>query len=159
MTSQGNQGAYFYYFRLVGCAVFYAVRVVTKQSLWVSLCLPLMLQGNGSIKTFQWRGFLWGPCLSKESRRLVLIKTSCFLCRLIASLYGWMDWMCPTLASERLNGFYLYSVFIHCRSVLDLNVPGPNIGDLQMNPKTQNGDFLENDFDQISVVYVDYLPK
>jgi hypothetical protein len=31
-----------------------------------------------------------------------------------------------------------------------------------MGPKTQNGDFLEsgsNDFDYISVIYGDYLPK
>jgi hypothetical protein len=32
--------------------VFYGVRVVSKENLWVSLCIPLSLLGNGSVNTF-----------------------------------------------------------------------------------------------------------
>jgi hypothetical protein len=72
--------------RIVGCVVFYAVHVVSKESLRVCLCIPLSLLGNGSINTFpRQRGIVGGivfyavRVVSKESRRLVLPRTSCCL--------------------------------------------------------------------------------
>jgi hypothetical protein len=38
--------------RIVGCVVFYAIHVVSKESLWVSV-YSLSLLGNGSVNTFQ----------------------------------------------------------------------------------------------------------
>jgi hypothetical protein len=38
--------------RIVGCVISYAVRVLSKESLWVSLCIPLLLLGNNTVKTF-----------------------------------------------------------------------------------------------------------
>jgi hypothetical protein len=43
-----------------------------------------------------------------------------------------------------------------------MNITAPKIRALQMGPKTQNGDFLENgfnDFDLISVSCGDHLPQ
>jgi hypothetical protein len=64
--------------RTVGHVVFYAVNV-SKESLWICLCIPLSLQGNGSVNTFprQWRivgGVVFHAVrdVSKEIRRLVL---------------------------------------------------------------------------------------
>jgi hypothetical protein len=71
--------------RIVGRVIFYAVRVLLKESLWVSLCLPLSLLGNNSIKTFPGQrrivgGVVFYPVhVSKESRWLVLPRASCFL--------------------------------------------------------------------------------
>jgi hypothetical protein len=39
--------------RIVGNVVFYAVRVVSKESLWVCLSILLSLLGNGSVNMFQ----------------------------------------------------------------------------------------------------------
>jgi hypothetical protein len=36
--------------RIVGDVVVYAARIVTKESLWVCLCSPESLLGNGSVK-------------------------------------------------------------------------------------------------------------
>jgi hypothetical protein len=38
--------------RIVGHVIFYAVRVLSKESLWVCLCIPLSLLGNNSVQTF-----------------------------------------------------------------------------------------------------------
>jgi hypothetical protein len=38
--------------KTVGGAIFYAVLVVSKKSLWVSLYIPLSLLGNGAVNTF-----------------------------------------------------------------------------------------------------------
>jgi hypothetical protein len=69
--------------KIVGGVVFYAVRVVSKMSLWVCLYI-LSLLGNGLINTFSLRGrivegivFYAVHIVSKESRRLVLTRTSC----------------------------------------------------------------------------------
>jgi hypothetical protein len=37
--------------RTVQSVIFYAVRVLSKESLWVCLCIPLSLLGNNSVKT------------------------------------------------------------------------------------------------------------
>jgi hypothetical protein len=45
---------------------------------------------------------------------------------------------------------------------VNMNIPAPEIGALQVDPKTQSWHFLENssyEFDWISVVYGDHLPK
>jgi hypothetical protein len=45
---------------------------------------------------------------------------------------------------------------------VNLNIPAPKIWDLQMGPKPQHGNFLENscnDFNKIVVNYEDYIPK
>jgi hypothetical protein len=72
--------------RIVGGVVFYTVRAVSKESLWVCLCIPLSLLGNCSVNTFpRQRRIVGGVVLyavrvvSKESRRLVLTRNSCFL--------------------------------------------------------------------------------
>jgi hypothetical protein len=44
---------------------------------------------------------------------------------------------------------------------VNVNIPAPKIGILQMYLKKQNGDFLKNvsdDFDYISLIYGDHLP-
>jgi hypothetical protein len=38
--------------KTVGSPVFYMVRVVSKKSLWVFLCIPLSFEGNGTLNTF-----------------------------------------------------------------------------------------------------------
>jgi hypothetical protein len=46
--------------------------------------------------------------------------------------------------------------------LVNLNIPVPKIGTLHMNPETQNGDLLKygwHDFDHISVIYEDDIPK
>jgi hypothetical protein len=65
--------------RIVGRLTFYTVRVLTKESLWVSLCILLSLLGTDSVKTFPRQQRIFGGVVfyallvvSKESRRLVL---------------------------------------------------------------------------------------
>jgi hypothetical protein len=72
--------------RIVGRIVFFAVRVVSKESLWVCVCIPLKLLGNGSVKTFPRQRRIVGGAvcyvvhfLSKGSKRLVLLRISYFL--------------------------------------------------------------------------------
>jgi hypothetical protein len=74
--------------RNVGGIVFCTARVVSKESLWVCLCIPLSLLGNGSVNTFPRQrkivgGFVFYAVrvVSKESRRLVLSRTSCLIIR------------------------------------------------------------------------------
>jgi hypothetical protein len=69
--------------RMFGRVVLYLVRVLSKESLWVCLCIPLSLQGNGSVNMFsQQRRIVGGVVfcaflvLSNGSRRLVLPRTS-----------------------------------------------------------------------------------
>jgi hypothetical protein len=38
--------------KIVGRVIFYAVHVLPKESLWVCLCIPLLLIGNSSVKLF-----------------------------------------------------------------------------------------------------------
>jgi hypothetical protein len=61
-------------------------RIVGRVCLWVCLCIPLSLLGNNSVKTSPWQRRIVGGvvfyavcAVSKESRRLVLPRTSCFL--------------------------------------------------------------------------------
>jgi hypothetical protein len=72
--------------RIVRHTIFYVVHVLTKESLWVCLCIPLSLLGNNSVKTSlqQWRIaggviFYVVRAISKESRWLVIPRTSYFL--------------------------------------------------------------------------------
>jgi hypothetical protein len=67
--------------RIVGRVVFYAVRVISKEN----LCIPLSLQGNGSVNTFPLQCRIVGGVVfyavlvvSKESMRLILPRTYCF---------------------------------------------------------------------------------
>jgi hypothetical protein len=52
----------------IGRVVFYAVRVASKESLWVCLCISMSLLGNGSVSTFPQQQkivggvFFWGLC-------------------------------------------------------------------------------------------------
>jgi hypothetical protein len=41
--------------RLVEYIVLYVVRVVPKESLWVCVCITLLLLGSGSVNTFLWQ--------------------------------------------------------------------------------------------------------
>jgi hypothetical protein len=70
--------------RIVGHVVFCAVRVSSKESLWVSMCISLSLLGNNSVKTFPSQrrivdGVIFYAVLvvSNASRLLVLPRTSC----------------------------------------------------------------------------------
>jgi hypothetical protein len=69
--------------RIVGGVVFCTILIILKENLLVCLCIPLSLLGNGSLNTFPRRRRIDGGAVfyavhvvSKESRRLVLIKTS-----------------------------------------------------------------------------------
>jgi hypothetical protein len=67
-----------------GRVILCAVRVLSMESLWVCLCIPLSLLGKNSVKTFPRQRRIVGGVvfyavhdISKESRRLVLRRTSC----------------------------------------------------------------------------------
>jgi hypothetical protein len=71
--------------KIVECIIFYTVCVISIQTLWVSLCMPLLLLGKSSGNMFpqQWRtvgGIIFSVVhvISKESKQLVLPRTSCF---------------------------------------------------------------------------------
>jgi hypothetical protein len=58
--------------KIVGSVIFYAIRALPKESLWVCLCIPLSLLGNNSVNMFLastkrcWRRrFLCGPWNNK----------------------------------------------------------------------------------------------
>jgi hypothetical protein len=70
--------------RVVGGVVSYKVRVISKESLWVCLCIPSSLPGNGSVNTFPRQQrivegvvFYAVRVVSKESMRSVLPRISC----------------------------------------------------------------------------------
>jgi hypothetical protein len=70
--------------RIIGRVIFYAIRVLSKEGLWVCLHIPLSLLGNGSAKTFSWQRRTVGGVVfyavhvvSKENRRSVPSGTSC----------------------------------------------------------------------------------
>jgi hypothetical protein len=61
--------------KIVGCVIFYAVRVLSKERICNSLCVPLSLKGKGSVNTFPRQRRIVGDVLSysvgvvsKESR-------------------------------------------------------------------------------------------
>jgi hypothetical protein len=69
--------------RIFGLVIFCAVRVFSKESMWVSLCIPLSFLGNNSVKTFSRQSgtvgrlvFYADRVVSKERGRLFL-KISC----------------------------------------------------------------------------------
>jgi hypothetical protein len=71
--------------RIVGCVIFSAVRVLLKESMGVCLRVPLSLLSNNSVKKFPQQQTIAGGVVlyavhvvSKESRRLVLPRTSCY---------------------------------------------------------------------------------
>jgi hypothetical protein len=73
--------------------------------------------------------------------------------------------MCALLVSEQFSGFS-YSVckvlFILHQCPVNLNMPAPKTGALQISPKTQNGSFLENfcnSFDYNLVIYGEHVSK
>jgi hypothetical protein len=49
--------------RIVGCVIFYAVHVLSKKSLWIFLCIPLPLLGNGSVSMFPAPHLSWNILL------------------------------------------------------------------------------------------------
>jgi hypothetical protein len=76
--------------RIVGRVVFCAGRVVSKESLWIYLCILLSLLGNGSVNTFPRQrrivrgvGFFATRVVSKESRLLVFPITTCYFTRML----------------------------------------------------------------------------
>jgi hypothetical protein len=71
--------------RIFGHVIFYPVRVISRKSLWVCLCIPLSLLGKKSVKTFPRQRRINGGVViyavrvvPKESRRLVLPRAFCF---------------------------------------------------------------------------------
>jgi hypothetical protein len=72
--------------RIIGLVIFYVVSLLWNETLWVCLCILLSLLGNNSIKTFPRQRRIVGgvvyfavSVVSKESRRLVLPKTACYI--------------------------------------------------------------------------------
>jgi hypothetical protein len=63
--------------------------------------------------------------------------------RMYVCMYVCNLWMCAPLAPKLL--FKSCSIIGRCP--VNLNIRARKIGALQMGPKTQNGDFLENDSD------------
>jgi hypothetical protein len=97
--------------RIIGRVVFFAVHVVSEESLWVCLCIPLSLLGNGSVNTFQRQlrivggiVFYAGRVVSKEGRRLVLSRTSYY-------------YMCFILSCQCIDQ---RSKFSHCTATLSI---------------------------------------
>jgi hypothetical protein len=75
--------------RIIERVIFYTARVLSKDSLWVCLCIPLPLLGKTSVKTFSRQQRILGGVvfyavhvLSKENRRLVLPTISSWFCHL-----------------------------------------------------------------------------
>jgi hypothetical protein len=73
--------------RIVGRVIFSAVGVLSKERMWVCLCIPLSFPGNSTVKTFlRQRRIVGGvvfyavPVVSKESLCLALTRTFCKLC-------------------------------------------------------------------------------
>jgi hypothetical protein len=71
-------------YKIVGRVIFYAVRVLSMESLWVSLCITLSLLRSNWVKTFPRQQRIVGGVVfyavrvvSKESRWLVIPRTSC----------------------------------------------------------------------------------
>jgi hypothetical protein len=69
---------------IVGRTIFYAVRVLSKESLWVCLCILLSVSDNNSVNTFPQQRRIVGDVVfyavrvvSKKSRLLVSPRTSC----------------------------------------------------------------------------------
>jgi hypothetical protein len=74
--------------KIVGCVIFYAVRVLSKERMWASLYIPLSLKGKGSLNTLpRQRRIVAGvlfysvDVVSKEGRRLLFSRTSCYFLR------------------------------------------------------------------------------
>jgi hypothetical protein len=75
--------------------IFCVVRVVSKESMWVCLCILLSLLGNGSINTLSRQRRIVGGgvfcvvrVVSKGNGRLVLPRTSCYFYILCSSDVG-----------------------------------------------------------------------
>jgi hypothetical protein len=72
--------------RTAGCVVSYAAFVISKESLWVCLFIPLLLLGNGSVNMILQQWWTVGctvvyavHVISNVSRLLVLPRTPCFI--------------------------------------------------------------------------------
>jgi hypothetical protein len=70
--------------RIVGRIFFFVIHVLSKESLCVCLCIALQFLGKKSVKTFQRQRRIVGGdvfcefhVVLKESRRIVLPRTSC----------------------------------------------------------------------------------
>jgi hypothetical protein len=70
--------------RIAGRVIFYVVHFLPRESPWACLCIPLSLLGNNSVETFPRQRRIIGDLVfcadrvvSKESRRLVPLRTSC----------------------------------------------------------------------------------
>jgi hypothetical protein len=53
---------------IVGRIIFYAVCVVSEESLWISLYVPVPLLGNSSVKTLPWRRRIVGSVVLHAAR-------------------------------------------------------------------------------------------
>jgi hypothetical protein len=81
--------------RIVGCVILYAVRVLSKKSLWMCLCIPLSLLGNNSVNTLPRQRRIFGGVVfyafrvvSNGRRGLILPRTS----RLISGAHMCWIW-------------------------------------------------------------------
>jgi hypothetical protein len=82
--------------RIPGGAVFYTVRVVWKESLWVCLCMPPSLLGNGTVNTLL------------RQRRIVRGVVSCAVCVVSkVSLWAFLRIFLSLLGNGPVNTFLL----------------------------------------------------
>jgi hypothetical protein len=116
--------------RIVVRVIFCPVRVLSKARFWICLCIPLTLLGNNYLKTLPRQRRIVGDVVfysahvvSKESRRLVLLRTSCFFitigCKFAVPC--WTDRCCiHGLDDELLPSIVLTSKRVHASSVLNV---------------------------------------
>jgi hypothetical protein len=108
---------------IVGRVVFYLVRVLSRESLWVCLCIPALLLGNSSVNTVPRQRRIVGGVvfyavlvISKESRWLVLPTTSCFMYIYIYEL--------KSFPLTRYNPWWWFFVTETCRGFNNVSIQG-----------------------------------
>jgi hypothetical protein len=94
------------YRRIVARVVFFAVSVVSKESMWVCLCIPLSLLGNGLVNDFpRPRGIAGGVVfyancfVPKRRRQLILPRTSC--------IYHYVSQVLSSIPVQLLNFLFI----------------------------------------------------
>jgi hypothetical protein len=93
--------------RIVGRVVFYAVSVVSKECLWVCLCIPLIIARKRFGKRFPAATgivagvvFYAARVVSKKRRQLVLRRTSC--------IYDYVSHVVSSIPIPLLNILFIY---------------------------------------------------
>jgi hypothetical protein len=89
-------------------------------------------------------------CDSKKTDLEILMDLHIFSTPEYEVVFGMLPvCMCTSLVSERLEGFYFYSVFrslsILGQCLVNINILAPKIGALHRGLQAQNTDFLKNE--------------